>query len=584
LRRALLVLAFISAPLAAQDSTRVAADSVARDSVRRDTVRTPIAAAEVPRGPLVEGTRTTWDRPALFASGAITLAELVAMTPGVTSYTSGFIASPTATAWYGRPGAVRVFLDGVEIDALDQRHGGSIDLATIPLWSMGQVTLERGAGELRVHLRSWRVQYTPPSTRTDILTGSDQTNLYRGFYGKRFSKGGVLQIAGQQYTSISPLTGGDGDALSAFLRAGTVRGNISVDAVMHRFGRKRTPTRRDILGTPDNSAIGSFAGRDVTAYLRVARGQPADDGLWWQAIAATVQHVEEDSLASGATTPDPDTTTTQGQFVGAVGVTRGGFRLSGTARYRTMGGNARLSPSLRAERVWSKLGAYAAWEGSGPDSTSRIDLGLSLRPLSWIGLNGAVSSRAAYEPAAPAVNDVRAELDLRLKGHSLTFGAIALGDAVAVGMPVYDTAFTAAPTQRSIASQIRIAGPLRGPFSYEWTAIKWSNDALYRAPTESHAEIRVSTALREYLPRGTFNITAAFTHDWRGTVEMPDGAGGVKTALGAGSFGTLLDIRIGAAHIFWYNRNLTGKVYETVPGYIMPRLVQLYGLRWEFWN
>jgi hypothetical protein len=58
----------------------------------------------------------------------------------------------------------------------------------------------------------------------------------------------------------------------------------------------------------------------------------------------------------------------------------------------------------------------------------------------------------------------------------------------------------------------------------------------------------------------------------------------VMTALGAGTYGTLLDIRIGAAHIFWYNRNFTGKVYETVPGYLMPRLVQLYGLRWQFWN
>ena len=46
----------------------------------------------------------------------------------------------------------------------------------------------------------------------------------------------------------------------------------------------------------------------------------------------------------------------------------------------------------------------------------------------------------------------------------------------------------------------------------------------------------------------------------------------------------MLDIRIGTANIFWYNRNYNGKVYETVPGFIMPRMVQLYGVRWTFWN
>ena len=42
--------------------------------------------------------------------------------------------------------------------------------------------------------------------------------------------------------------------------------------------------------------------------------------------------------------------------------------------------------------------------------------------------------------------------------------------------------------------------------------------------------------------------------------------------------------RLGAAHIFFHNRNFTGEVYETVPGYLMPRLIQQYGVRWEFWN
>lgn len=560
------------------------APAAARDSVVRDTVRAPLAAAEVPRGPLVEGVRTTWDRDALYASGALTLAELVVLTPGVTGYTSGFIASPTATAWYGRPGAVRVFLDGVELDALDQRHGGSIDLGTVPLWSMEQVTLERGAGELRIHLRSWRVRYTPPSTRTDIVSGSENTNLYRGFYGRRFSKGGVLQIAGQQYSSVSGVTRGDGDALGAFIRAGTVRGAVSVDAVIHRMGRTRAPTRRNVLATPINNAIGGFTGREIAAYVRVAHGQPADDGVWWQAVAATVQHIEDDTAASSAMTPDPDTSTTQGQFVGALGVTRGGFRLSGTARYRTQGGGGLLTPAVRVEAMRRRVATYVLWEGEAPDARSRLDAAASTTPVDWATARFAVSLRSPSNASESFANSSRAELEVRRSGHSIALAAIAMTSATVAGMPVFDTAFTAREVEGSTGQQVRIAGPIRGPFSYEWTGIRWSGDALYRAPTETHAEIRVSTGLRRYLTRGTFHLAAAVTHDWRGSVDMPDGAGGVKSVLGAGTYGTLLDIRIGAAHLFWYNRNFTGKVYETVPGYLMPRLVQLYGLRWEFWN
>jgi hypothetical protein len=31
-------------------------------------------------------------------------------------------------------------------------------------------------------------------------------------------------------------------------------------------------------------------------------------------------------------------------------------------------------------------------------------------------------------------------------------------------------------------------------------------------------------------------------------------------------------------------RDIRGDPYELVPGYLMPRLNQFYGVRWEFWN
>jgi hypothetical protein len=199
-------------------------EAAPRDTTPRDTIKAEIALPERPRGPLTEGPHTRWDRDALYASGALTLAELMAFVPGVSVQSASFIAGVTATSWYGAPGRVRVFVDGVELDVLDSRLGGSVDLAAIPLWPMEEVVVERGAGELRIHLRSWRVQNTTPQTRTDILTGSENANLYRGFYGKRFDGGGVLQLAGQQFSTTSFRTRGDGDGLSAFARVGTPDG------------------------------------------------------------------------------------------------------------------------------------------------------------------------------------------------------------------------------------------------------------------------------------------------------------------------------------------------------------------------
>jgi hypothetical protein len=46
----------------------------------------------------------------------------------------------------------------------------------------------------------------------------------------------------------------------------------------------------------------------------------------------------------------------------------------------------------------------------------------------------------------------------------------------------------------------------------------------------------------------------------------------------------LLEIRIQRATLFYKYRNLTGGDYEQIPGLTMPNLVQMYGVRWEFFN
>lgn len=47
---------------------------------------------------------------------------------------------------------------------------------------------------------------------------------------------------------------------------------------------------------------------------------------------------------------------------------------------------------------------------------------------------------------------------------------------------------------------------------------------------------------------------------------------------------TLIQVRILTAEVFWNFRNLLGERYQQIPGYPLPRLTNIYGVRWEFWN
>lgn len=579
----------VAAPEPSDSALASAVPMPVRDTVPRDTVKAPIAVAERPRAPDMSGRRIVWDREAIFASGAFTLPELLANVPGASLYNAAFIAAPTAMSWYGQPGRMRVFVDGLELDALDPRTQGTADLSTIPLWAMEEVAVERAPGELRVHLRTWRVRLTTPQTRTDVLTGAENTNLYRGFYGKRFDGGGVLQIAAQQFSTTNFLVRGDGDGLGAFFRVGVARERWTADFVASRNGRTRAATKRYVTAgsvePQDDAAVPGFKGRDITAYLRAAYRSPDDEGLWAQFLAGTVQHVEDDSAASAGATPNLDSVVVQSQWVATVGLTRGAFRVSGTGRVRAQGGETRFAPSVRASWERARYAISGFLELDGPDSTTRLDVLGRAELFPWLLVAGGLSQHAPDAViGGPARTTTRAEVAIGWRSRWLTLGVVQRGEALIGGMSLFDTAYTPVTGDAATGVEVGLRTPVVGPLTFEIRGIDWGGEALYRSSLESHAELRVATGFKKKLPRADFMLTAAVTHDYRNDFLAPDGSGGVQRAKGAAVLGSQLDLRIGAAHVFWYNRNLAGKVYESIPGYLMPRLVQLYGIRWEFWN
>ena len=48
--------------------------------------------------------------------------------------------------------------------------------------------------------------------------------------------------------------------------------------------------------------------------------------------------------------------------------------------------------------------------------------------------------------------------------------------------------------------------------------------------------------------------------------------------------GPWVEIRVQTAVVSYQFRNVLQQRYLEVPGFVMPRQTQLYGVRWDFWN
>jgi TonB-dependent Receptor Plug Domain len=581
---------------AAADSAKVAsASKVSGDSVPKkppkDTIKTPIARAYTPRSTEIAANGWHWDRDAMFASGAQTLAELLANVPGVTLMTTGFILAPQVIAYYGDPGRVRIFLDGIEMDVLNPRNGGIQDFAMIPFWSLEDVQVERAAGELRVHLRLWRVDRTTANTRTDVITGTENLNLYRGFFGKRFDNGAVIQLAGQQQSTID-IGGMDGDALGGMARVGWARGDWSVDGTWLHQGIDRNAGDRYIDTSPQLSAIPPYFGSEGLAYFRVAWRDPDADGPWAQFIAATLTEAKGDtnsSLASGlagvSSTDSTDTTTSRSEYVLAAGLTRWGIRLSSTNRIRSISQKSYFSPGVRAEYS-SRLLTVSAFGEHALDSTTHADVSGRLAPFPWLNIGASASELIPkYSSQGPSVTNTRIEVGLEWHDRWVTGGLVTRSSSLVAAPIELDTSMRAVLVPAANGEIVSFRGPLLLGVHFDFDAINWSSTGPYRPQTQARAKLWFESSFLHRFPRNNFHVYASGTFDYFSTMYVPLGTNATgQSSDGAGIISTLLEIKISSAVIFWQYRNAAGAIYSTFPGYVMPRLVNLYGMRWQFWN
>ena len=588
----------------AADSIRGTPDSLKTPKVRRDSIKAPLARAEAPTQGVVAGPAYRFRGDTVLASGSLTVADLLERVPGVTVFRSGYLASAQTASYLGDFRRIRVFRDGVELDPVDPRNGGVLDLTDVQLWQAEEVTIEPTAGEVRVFIRTRAPNNTTPQTRVDVFTGDQETNLYRAFYGKRLGNGGLLQVNLQEYgTGRANRTGGGGDATNALIRLGWARKNRSLDLTFTRIDRRRN-LGMDYFSL--DSVLVGFLGRRDEAYLRAGLGDP-EQGVWVQAIANVLRFRLEDPqhapVAAGDTTTHayPDSNVYRNQYVLTGGFTRWGVRFTATDRYRVGSGHAYHAPSVRAGYEFDRLSVSALAERVGTDSTKRLDVSGRFALLSRIAVLGGVSSTTGDSAVGGTRRVYRAQLAADVARNAwLSIGRVVRDGGIFLPPRLY-----AVPGGTPVAATEGRASGLIGEFRGELLPFvtvdargtAWDDAGLYRPRYQARSELRFASNFLHHFPTGEFGLNVAVSNEYRSSTAFPlapsPSIGGTTTgtpgaitltrAAASDVIGAQLEIRIQHAVVSYQVRNLGSRFYQEIPGIYQPRgAVSLYGVRWEF--
>jgi hypothetical protein len=545
------------------------------------------------------GDPLAWDREGLWATGALTLGELVDRVPGVTTYRSGWIAAPEMAAFLGRFGRVRIFLDGIELDGLNARMRGLPDLSAIDMWHLQDATIEEGAGEVRVHLRSWEVTSTVPRTRIDINTGDLQTNVFRGFYGRRFPTGHALQLGGSHYSTVDNRTAEEGDQTSFWGRLGWASGRWSIDGSVLTSGRKYTERQLEAAG----DTIPTLDAFSTIAIGRLGWGQPGDDA-WAQAILSSQSFsirnppgmVIDSVPGPGGGGPDGspsepdtitvgnDTTRTQPQFVLTGGVRRGPLSLTLVGRARRAFDEYHVAPALRTTFDGGRFLTTLFAERSAIDSTQRLEGSIRVAGPAGLALVGAISRTSPVlgrdEPASTAL---RGEVGKRI-GRMWWTGGVVHRDTTALPPAVaFDTTFLGGSQGPTTGYFATIRGKFYRDVGLDLVVMRHADAGTYLPQYEARSRLYLSSDMRNRFPSGNLNILMGLTHEYRTQALFPT-ADGVLRSSQYRTWGADVEIRLLTATITFLYRNFLAEEYEQVPGFRHPSITSYYGVRWNFIN
>jgi len=557
-----------------RDTTPPVPDSLSPDSF--SSVLPPLGP---PSGPLPASGRIVFDKDRLIFSGAQTLGELLQHVPGAFLVRAGWYGLPEVVHYAGQGAtSVEVVWDGYALDPLGEDSAG-LDLERIPLGLFRRVELEVLPTVIRVYLISDTQPVRRARTETAFATGDYQTNAYRIRYLNRWRSGLGVGLGVNWFgTAGAPSTPGKASDLTLWVKASWapstrmgmeweyVRYSLNRDALegvlpgrrvwrQDAFLRAYAASRDDGMGLRFDALLGSSTYGDSTSDVQPAISQVAAitgyRAVWWSA-EATVRvrdaRVPLEVSVRGAATP---------------------FRALSLSGYA-------VRRSLLANRASQEIGAGAA-----------------LRPLPWLVLHGALRHRDAVAipsiltDTAQRVADWSAGIGFVSRRLDLDAGVESHG---AYDAPAYGTFAEVVPAGTAAAGRTLTVRLAVRPAAY-FTLSGWyrqpleTTTAAYEPPHHTRAAATFRSRFLPRFRRGALDfLIQVGVEAWSDGVMGRDSVGAAIALDGHGTVDWLVELRLLSAVIYWTMRNSQVERYEVVPGALMARANQRYGVRWEFTN
>ena len=260
-------------------------------------------------------------------------------------------------------------------------------------------------------------------------------------------------------------------------------------------------------------------------------------------------------------------------------------------RVRALSGASYNSVSGRLDVAtpFAVLSGFA--EHDGFRQVTNLDAGIRLQPLSFIAVAGSVGRTAPTSQSNPNAGfgslqngtSARGEVALRIFGPWVSVGMITGDKTQGLAPIVYDTLLLPTTSGRTKASTGSIRGPIGRGFGIDAWITRWDTTGNYQPQYESRSEINFGNNFRKRFPRGDFEVRVAGVYEYRGHNIFPSSAGDIRIGA-AKTLSALLEIRILRAVISYQQRNILAYPYAVIPGFETPRVLAVYGVRWDFWN
>lgn len=614
-----LALVLLAGALPAQviDTTR--ADSLARDTTdwtgeflraQREARQTVPVIRRLGAGVLLPPlSRLVLTRDTIDWHHAETVADLLALVPGVYLWRGGWTGSAELPAYQGRgPASVEFVLDGIPYLSLstDSTH---VDPSVLPLSFFDRIEVERLPGLLRVSLFTRRHDRRAPRSRIGVASGDGDFARYQGMLEKRGGGGQAFALA-FEHLSV-PSVGrfiGDYRNTQGWIQLGYVRSpRFAVDLQYFQAGPDRGASVTD---TPGDTLSRVRKGTRREVQARVALGGSVPGTGPTLDLLGSVTRWSDDVLRDTVLTIIE-------RIVGGVVDTD---TVVTTSKHR---------------RTIYQLGAVAGWRTSLTNLTGTAWLRTDWTPLDVRGTLGLVPTRfttlageAAYQRHDNGRNSawITGRAGISLPGGISAAGVWRRGTVVSYPMISTDEAQDVDDRSVAVAWRARFA-----EFEAGWSSTSgyrprafdqypgiaaiaasgrtdWLNiggrlsprqwivlDGWYstprgdrpegQPPTHSVLNATIESRFLRTFPSGIFGLKLRVGMESWGTGVLGRDTLGVPVMLrGATFFRGHIALRLGSFSAYYDRYNLQGTQLFYVPRLEVPRYASTFGVRWAFAN